>query len=239
MIAKSDLDIIGDLFVASSNTSVTIKNKDYQWNIFTDFCKTYSETPVPVKPETLVRYAVFLIVQRNCRENTVRNHLSTIRRYHKLYLNIDIPSPLQYAPLEAVLKGGAKYIGRTVKQKYPVTANILSALVLTLPHDSPYKTLYNLLFFGLPRVGNVIPYSGRKFSAIKHLTWDNIEYSDTGVIITLQVTKTIQNFERVLRIPIADSPERPEFCVKTGLKLLKRLQNYPVSKFHPVFNLYE
>ena len=176
--SKSKLDIIGELFIRSCNTKQTIKNKDYQWNVFTDFCSLFGEIPIPVSNDTLVRYCVYLIVQRNCCPGTVRNHLSNIRRYHKLYLNIDIPSPSQYPPLDAVIKGGAKYLGRTVKQKFPVTANILTALVITLPVDSPFKTLYNLLFFGLPRVGNVIPQTSSKFSPIKHLTWENIEYSE-------------------------------------------------------------
>ena len=154
MVNKKQLDIISELFIGSCNTNLTLRNKDYQWRVFIDFCKLYGETPVPVLNETLIRYAVYLIIQRNCCIGTVRNHLSNIRRYHRLYLNIDVPTPSQYPPLEAVLKGGSKYLGRVVKQKYPVTANILTALVLTVPEDSPFKTLYNLLFFGLPRVGN-------------------------------------------------------------------------------------
>ena len=93
MVNKSKLDIIGELFIRSCNTKQTIKNKDYQWNVFTDFCSLFGEIPIPVSNDTLVRYCVYLIVQRNCCPGTVRNHLSNIRRYHKLYLNIDIPSP--------------------------------------------------------------------------------------------------------------------------------------------------
>ena len=65
MIPKSSLDIISELFKSCSITSKTVKNYDYQWKIFCDFCDIYDEVPVPVQPETLVRYAVYLIVQRN------------------------------------------------------------------------------------------------------------------------------------------------------------------------------
>ena len=105
-------------------------------------------------------------------------------------------------------------MGRSVKQKYPVTPNLLSALTQTLPLESPYRTLYNLLYFGLPRVGNLLPYSVNSFNKVRHLTWGKVSESDDGVIITLSVTKTIQNFERELRIPIAECKQRPEFCVK-------------------------
>ena len=239
IIPKSSLDTISKLFQSSSITSKTIKNYDYHWRVFSDFCDIYNESPVPVAPETLVRYAVYLIVQRNCCDRTVRNHLSSIRRYHRLYCNITIPTPSQYFPLEAVLKGGSKYLSRPVQQKYPVTANVLAALTATLPDDSPFRTLYNVLFFGLPRLGNLLPYKVSKFSSIRHLTWDKISSYHDGVIITLSVTKTIQNFERLLRIPIANSPNQREFCVSTGLSKMKLLDRYPCGPKDPVFSYYE
>ena len=85
MATKADLDHIGELFKGSANTAMTLKNKDYQWKIFNDFCLLYDKTSVPVTSDTLVRYAVYLFVQRHCCERTVRNHLSNIRRYHKLF----------------------------------------------------------------------------------------------------------------------------------------------------------
>ena len=78
MITKRNLDLISELFKAGSVTSQTLKNKDYQWAIFSEFCEMYSETAVPVSGDTLVRYVVYLTVQRNCCERTVRNHLSCI-----------------------------------------------------------------------------------------------------------------------------------------------------------------
>ena len=82
-------------------------------------------------------------------------------------------------------------------------------------------------------------YSSSKFYVVKHLTWDKVAYSDTGVIITLQVTKTIQNFERLLRIPISDSSQRPEFCMKSGLEKMKLLLGYLSAEKDPVFNMYD
>ena len=65
-----------------------------------------------------------------------------------------------------------------------------------------------------------------------------VTLSDSGVIVLLKVTKTIQNFERDLRIPISESKERPEFCVKRGLRALLKLPGYPRSKGDPVFNVF-
>ena len=218
MISKRALELVSDLFQHHSVTEGTLRNKDYIWGIYTKFCEQYNEVPVPCTGELLVKYAVFLILQRGCSVPTIRNHLSVIKNYHKMHLDIDLPSPSQYLPLRAVLKVGAKYLGRPVKQKYPVTPNLLAVLTLTLPSKSPYRTAYNLFFFGLPRVGNILPYSVDRFDKVKHLTWRDITVSEEGVILRLKVTKTIQCFERDLRIPIAASPERPEFCVKNGLR---------------------
>ena len=238
MPSKSQLDLIANLFQTSSMTSKTLKIKDYQWSIFTSFCKLYHEEPIPASGDTLVRFSTYLIVQRNCSIPVVKNYLSTIRRYHKLFLNVDIPSPTQYLPLQFTLRGGAKYLGRNVQQKYPVTANMLAALTMTLPDTSPFKTLYNLLFFGLPRVGNILPDSKATFSTIRHLTWRKVFMCNDGVIITLPVTKTIQCFERELRIPISSSPDRPQFCVLAGLNAMRQLPGYPTGLDQPVFNLY-
>ena len=120
-----------------------------------------------------------------------------------------------------------------------MTANILTALILTVPSDSPFRTLYNILFFGLPRVGNLLPYTASKFSVFKHLTWDKIELCHDGIIINLQVTKTIQNFERVLRIPISGYNKRKEYCVVSGLNKMKSLKDYPMKPKDPVFNVYD
>jgi hypothetical protein len=208
------------------------------WNVYCEFCQQYGEIPVPATGETLCRYSVYLVIMRHCAVPTVKNHLSCVKRYHLLFHDIKIPSPSEYLPLDATLKGAAKFLGRSVQQKYPVTPNILAALTISIPQDSPYRTAYNLFFFGLPRVGNVLPYSTSKFSKTKHLTWDKIMRCSDGVIVTLKVTKTIQHFERELRIPISSSPDRPEFCVRTGLEMIKKLPGYPKRPQDPVFNVY-
>ena len=238
MVLKAHLDLIANLFQSTAVTPKTLRLKDYQWRVYTDYCRLYQEQPVPASGDTLVRFSIFLIVQRNCTVPVVKNYLSTIRRYHKLFHNIDIPSPTQYLPLAFTLRGGAKYLGRKVQQKYPVTAYMLAALTMTLPATSPFRTLYNLLFFGLPRVGNVIPDTRTSFSRIRHLTWRKLVMCNDGVILTLPVTKTIQCFERELRIPIASSPNRTQFCVLNGLYEMRQLPGYPTGLDEPVFNLF-
>ena len=170
MISKDTLCSISNAFKDFSLTKATIKNKDYMWQVYIDFCNLYDEDPISSSGELLVKYSVYLIIQRSCSIPTVKNHLSVIKRHLKMSYDLEVPSPSQYLPLLATLKGGSKYIGRNTKQKFPVMANLLSALTLSLPKDSPYKTAYNLFFFGLPRVGNILPPKTDNFDVIKHLT---------------------------------------------------------------------
>ena len=113
-----------------------------------------------------------------------------------------------------------------------------STLSMTLPANSPFKNLHNLLFFGLPRVGNIIPDSKHTFSPHRHLTWGKVLMCNDGVILTLLVTKTIQCFERELRIPISSSLDCPQFCVLSGLTEMRQLPGYPTGPDQPVFNMY-
>ena len=168
MISKDILNSISNVFQGFSVTRATLRNKDYMWQSFIDFCDLYRETPVPASGDLLVKYSVYLIVQRECSVPTVRNHLSVIKRHHKMCYDVDVPSPSQYLPLLATLKGGAKYLGRSEQQKFPVTPNLLAALTLSLPVNSPYRTAYNLFFFGLPRVGNILPPDSNSFDKVKH-----------------------------------------------------------------------
>ena len=174
MLSKEVLQLISNVFKDFSVTEATIRNKDSMWQLYIDFCQWYNENPLPATGDLLVEYSVYLIVQWKCCIPTVRNHLSTIKRHQKLSCDIDVPFPSQYLPLLATLKGGAKYLGRSEEQKFPVTPNLLAALTLSLPKDSPYRTAYNVFFFGLPRVGNILPYDGREFDKVKHLTWRRV-----------------------------------------------------------------
>ena len=103
---------------------------------------------------------------------------------------------------------------------------------------SLYRTLYNLLFFGLPRVGNIIPYTRNSFSLITHPTWRKVQMCNDGVILSFWVTKTIQCCERDLRIPISYSPDKPHFCVRTGLLEMRAMPGYPTGLDQPVFNVF-
>ena len=233
------LDTVAAFFQNKACTEQTMANKDSYWRIFMDFCDRFHENPVPADGRLLVRFSVFLVIERNCSVPTVKNYLSAVRRIQKQFWNIDVPTPSEFLPLKDTLKGAAKFLGRTVKQKFPVTAHIHSVLVHTIPKNSPFKALYNLLFFGLPRLGNVVPYPNKRFSHIKHLTWEKVLFCQDGVIVSFWVTKTIQCFERELRVPISESPLRPAFCLKNSLRQLLQIPGYPRSPKSPVFNVFK
>ena len=99
MISKEILSSISNLFKEYSVTKATIKNKDYMWQSYIDFCDKYDESPVPATGETLVKYSVYLIVQRECSIPTVRNHfvlLRGIKRCHMILMYLHPPSISRY-----------------------------------------------------------------------------------------------------------------------------------------------
>ena len=115
--------------------------------MFIDFCELYREEPIPAKGDLMVKYSVFLIIQRNCSIPTVRNHLSVIKRHQKLAYDVDVPSPSQYLPLLSTLKGGAKFIGRNVKPKFPVTPNYFLPKQFRFQLTAPIRL--HTIFFSL------------------------------------------------------------------------------------------
>ena len=72
MVSKENLARIAEVFKVNSVTPETMKNKDYIWNVYLEFCVLYDENPTPASGELLVRYSTFLIIQRNCSVPTVR-----------------------------------------------------------------------------------------------------------------------------------------------------------------------
>ena len=75
MVLKAHLDLIANLFQSTAVTPKTLRLKDYQWRVYTDYCRLYQEQPVPASGDTLVRFSIFLIVRRNCTVPVVKNYL--------------------------------------------------------------------------------------------------------------------------------------------------------------------
>jgi hypothetical protein len=75
-------------------------------------------------------------------------------------------------------------------------SNSVTSKTLKSKTTSPFRTLYNLLFFGLPRVWNIIPDIKNTYEPLRHLTWRKVLMCNNGVILIGVITKTIQCFER-------------------------------------------
>ena len=109
------------------------------------------------------------------------------------------------------------------RRSLPITPQILIQLIRTAPPTYPYNSWMSLtilkvfkaacilLYFTMLRSSNLMPASPGAACKIRQLTWDKIDKTEDGVIITMVLEKTIQYRQRLHRIPLKAEPDN-EFC---------------------------
>jgi len=88
-------------------------------------------------------------------------------------------------------------------------------------------------FLLFSRIGNLLPKSSSSFDPNKHLTRSDVFVASDCVVFTLKWTKTIQNAERVLQIPLYSDPTNP-LCPKKAL--INMVQVSPGSPYDHLFS---
>ena len=79
------------------------------------------------------------------------------------------------------------------------------------------SALFLLLFLSFLRVGNVIPKTSKKFDKARQLVWKRVVNKlPSGVILRILSAKNIQDFSRVLEVPISAKPGS-NFCAISAL----------------------
>ena len=162
--------------------------------------------PVPVTNINLCRYAAYLA--RRLSYSSTRQYLNIIRLMH---LECGFPNPLENNWfLDSFLKGVAKMKGTKVKQKLPITPDLLlkirQLLNLKSSTDATFWAVCLILFFSLLRKSNVLLQSESLFDDRKHLRRLDISLNPLGwrhgFILTIRWTKTLQQRERILECPL-------------------------------------
>jgi len=80
-------------------------------------------------------------------------------------------------------------------------------------------------YFFFARIGNLLPVSGNSFNPWVHLSRDNLQVSESCLVVVLGHTKTIQDGSRVLQIPLAAIPNSP-VCPVTAVVRMNSLVPY-------------
>lgn len=99
------------------------------------------------------------------------------------------------------------------------------------------SAFFLLLFLSFLRVGNVIPRTCRKFDKVRQLVWKRVVNKlPSGVILKILSAKNIQDFSRVLEVPISAKPGSV-FCAISALQKLLMIPTYPRGPNQPLFSV--
>ena len=66
--------------------------------------------------------------------------------------------------------------------------------------------LYLMFFFSFLRLENIVPHSSASFDISRHLTREDLKFSDSFAIIIVKFAKTIQFRDRIAHISIPALP---------------------------------
>ena len=88
-------------------------------------------------------------------------------------------------------------------------------------------------FFLFARIGNLLPKSKHCYNPSTQLSRSDVLVAHQFVVVILKYTKSIQNSERILQVPLSHAPGSP-LCPKSTL--LRMVQLSPGSPTHHLFS---
>ena len=213
------LDKAVSLFRSRTFAESTTRTYRSQQLVYLQFCASLGIMPVPISQANLGRYIAFL-ASRLC-FSSVRQYLNVVRLMH---LEAGESNPLVNSwYLSSILKGLRRHKGDSTSQKLPITPDILLALLTILDFKKPFDLTFWAAclvgFFTFFRKSNLLIPAPDKFDPDKHLCTSDVIFQNTGAVLTVRWSKTIQFKQRVLLIPLPRIPGSP-FCPSTAILLV-------------------
>ena len=160
---------------------------------------------MPYSSHNLLRYVVFLA--RPLAASSTACYLNVA---HILHQQCGFPNPLQ-DPLfifqkDLLMRGIKRLHGHVVRQKLPITPDILHKLhgepVLTNSFDATFWAACVIAFFSFFRKSNLRIPSASSFDPLKHSRMCDIRVYDWGLLLLVRWSKTIQDRNRTLLVPV-------------------------------------
>ena len=160
---------------------------------------------MPCSSHNLLRYVVFLA--RTLAASSIACYLNVVRILHLQY---GFPNPL-HDPLfkfqkELLMRGVKRLHGNVVRQKLPITPDILHRLYgeldLTNSLDATFWAACVIAFFSFFRKSNLLIPSASSFDPQKHLRMCDIRVYNWGLLLLVRWSKTIQYRDRTLLVPV-------------------------------------
>ena len=227
MRLESKLDQEVSLLRLHTFAESTKRTYHSQLQLYLQFCAGLNVLPVPISTVNLGRYIAFLSSKFTF--SSVRQYLNIVRLLH---LEAGQPNPLSQSwYLASILKGCRRKIGDRVKQKLPITVDILKGILSVLDFAKPFDLCFwaacLVAFFSFFRKSNLLVPSGGKFDAQKHLFCSDVHFKTFGAVLSVRWSKTIQFKQRVLHVPLPRIKGSP-FCPSQALMIC--LSQLPVTK---------
>lgn len=204
-------------YIKAAYAEATKRTYSSQRKAYLRFCFYFALCPLPCEKLTLYRYTTFLA--RTLRPSSINQYLNVVRLMH---LEAGLPNPMENNWYLDIIKKGIKRVhGAPPKQKLPITADMLMSMRQCVDTSKPFQLAFwaacVVAFFAFFRKSTLLSSSNHDPS--KNLCRKDVEFTDTGAIITVRHTKTIQFGQRLLRVPLATIPGSP-LCPVNALKQL-------------------
>ena len=186
-------------------------------NMYFRFCFIMGYCPVPATTEIICHYTAFLA--RSLKVSSIKNYLNIISLLHK---ELGLSNPLSDNWfLKSLLTGIKRIKGNEIKQKLPITLNILRGIFYLLnmnnSYDATFWAVCLVMFFGLFRKSHLLPLSHTKFDSNKQFSRSSFKFYYWGILLTVKWSKTIQFRERSVQIPLPRIPGSI-FCPVSSLQ---------------------
>lgn len=212
----------------------TMNNFRSECLAYFNFAKAHRLQIFPPVYKNVARYLT-VMAEKVTAIGTMTNKLSAISKMYALCdYNFDSNNPT----VDLLIKSCRREMSTSSRPKAPLEpghilriANCVDFSVLT--HRLFYIALV-VQFFACLRKSNLLPTSTKNFSQSKHLTRGDFHFVPGAMILSLSWTKTIQNNQEIVTLPIADIPD----AVINPVAVVKQLFTaFPLPSKMPAFAL--
>ena len=158
-------------------------------------------TQLPIPSEALCLYLSHRF-QKGLKGSSFAGEASAIAYLHKLN---SLPDPSENFVVKKLLAGAHK-LNPSADTRVPITLHVLKKMVTTLPlagltfyETILYKAVYSVAYFGLFRLGELIPCTKTNQALVLqcgNVHFDNQQHADA--VITLRHSKNLKNAQPVL-----------------------------------------
>ena len=140
--------------------------------------------------------------------SSINNYLGIIALLHKEF---GLPNPLvDDWVLKSLLSGIKRVKGSTVKQKLPITLDILLGIRriinLNISYDASFWAVCLTAFFGVFKKCNLLSESDIQYDPNEQFSWSRFQFFHWGALVQVSWSKTIQFRERSVCIPLPYIP---------------------------------